>query len=182
MPRAHDDAFLPLPTQLRNDRHPPPRHRPPTHALPDDREIIAQQPARRLPQHGDAVGIDGALAGDRGQGVGARVEAGEVDAAVGHAGEDLGAVVGVGVGGEDGVAVGAARGGGVGAVEGGGRPVRRAEDQRVAGERCDGDSGRRVGEEGAVDFGGPGSRCEDEAGTWEGCCFLGGGVEDGDAG
>lgn len=160
MPSAHNDTLLPLIAQISNDRHALPRHRPPADALPDDLEIVPEQLPRRPLQHRDTPAVDDALVGGPGQRVGARVQAGEVDAAVGHAGEELGAVVGLGVGGEDGVAVvAAARVGWVRAVQGGGRPARRAEDERVARQRRDGYSRLRRGEEGAVDFGGPGAGC-----------------------
>ena len=132
MPSAHDDPFLPSIYQISNDRYAFPRHRPPAHAFSDDFEPIAKQPARGFLQHRYTSGINDALSGDLGQRVCAGVQAGKVDAAVWHAGEDLGAVVRFGIGREDGVAVRAARVRWVGTVERGGRPMRRAKDQRVA--------------------------------------------------
>lgn len=116
MPGAYDDPLIPCTTQISNDGHALPRDRPPADALPHNFETMAEQSARRFLQHRYASAVNDALVGDLGQRVGARVQAGEVDAAVGHPGEDLGAVVGFGVGGEDGVAVVATRVGWVRAV------------------------------------------------------------------
>ena len=128
MPSAYDNPLLPLITQIRNDRYTFPRHGPPAHAFSDDFEIISKQPVRRSLQHRYTLSINDALVGGLWQRVRARVQTGEVDAAIGHPGEDLGAVIGFGVGGEDGVAVVATRVGWVRAVERGGRPARRAKD------------------------------------------------------
>ena len=86
---------------------------------------------RRLLQHRYTLRVDDALIRRLGQRVRARVQPGEVDAAVGHAGEDFGTVVQFGIGGEDGVAfllflATTAHVQGIGGIEWRGRPVRRA--------------------------------------------------------
>ena len=187
MPRAHNhpgSALLGL--QLGKDGHPLPRHGPPAHPFPHDLKVPPDQLFRRPPEDPHARRVDGALVGDEGQRVRGGVEAGEVDAAVGQAGEDLGAVVGFGVGGEDGVAflVAAAAARpveGIRFVECGRRPVRRADDERVARQRRYGYLRLRVREQGAVDLRRPGAGREDEAGAGEGLRLLGGAVEDRDA-
>lgn len=156
VPRAHNDPFLPpgiittTTTTIHSgdNRHPLARHGPPAHALPHDLKITTQQLLRRPLQRAHALGVDDAFRGGGGKRVGARVEAREVDAAVGQAGEDFGAVARVGVGGEDGVAfllvvvvvVAAADRfvviiiivDWVGTVKYRGRPVRGADDERVS--------------------------------------------------
>lgn len=160
-PRRH-----PTPKQgvvhARDDRPPHRRHRAKTQPLPYNLQLLfpprqAQQLRRDSPQLRDSRIVDLRVRRSRRQRDGIAIQASDVDLAT-NAGEDLGREAG-GVGGEDGVAVAVAVGGGV--------PARGTHDERVAGERGDGDGERGGGEEGGEDRGRPGAGGEDEAGAGE---------------